>query len=176
MEMRRTLVIVRHAKAEAFAPEDHARVLSARGEADAYRLGAELALRGVEPTAAVVSDAARTRGTWAQIRAGAEENGATWSPVVDFSRAVYSSDPETLLQLVREVDAEAPALMVVGHNPTVATLALLLDDGDGDPAAARAMAGGYPTAAYAVFSVPGEWRDLDFGGARLDVFGVARAG
>ena len=45
-------------------------------------------------------------------------------------------------------------VMFVGHNPTAASLAHLLDDGDPDPDAFRAMSAGFPPAALAVLEVP----------------------
>ena len=50
---------------------------------------------------------------------------------------------------------------MVGHNPTMASLAALLDDGDGDEEAGNEMALGFPTSAVAVFAYDGDWADLD---------------
>jgi phosphohistidine phosphatase len=61
-------------------------------------------------------------------------------------------------------------LVVVGHNPTMAYLAQLLDDGTGDEQAGRRMATGFPTCALAVFAVRGRWADLDLASARLVAF------
>jgi phosphohistidine phosphatase len=63
---------------------------------------------------------------------------------------------------------------VIGHNPTVAYLAQLLDDGEGDAVAAAEMAGGYPTSAVTVFAYDGAWADLAPGGARVLAFHVGR--
>ena len=62
--------------------------------------------------------------------------------------------------------------MIVGHNPTMAMLAQLLDDGEGDAAAGERMAGGFPTSAVAVFELNGSWADLE--AARLTAFHVGR--
>jgi len=67
------------------------------------------------------------------------------------------------------------ALVVVGHNPTIAYLAQLLDDGSGDDDAGREMAVGFPTGALAVFEVTGSWAELDLASARLVAFHVGRA-
>ena len=173
MDTKRTLVIVRHAQAEAFAADDHQRSLTPRGEADARALGAGLAHADVSPDAILVSDATRARATWLAMLAGAETVGAQWRPDEEFTPAVYTADADYLLQLVRERDEAARTLVVVGHNPTVASLALLLDDGEGDATAAREMAGGFPTASRAVFTVHGAWAELSFGTATLRSFAVA---
>ncbi|WP_235735948.1 SixA phosphatase family protein [Nocardioides alcanivorans] len=175
METTRTLVIVRHAKAEAFAPDDHARALTARGEADARALGTALAHQGVRPDVALVSDAARTRSTWSFLRDGARAAGVEWQADAEFSRAVYTADEDFLLQLVKEADPGARTLLVVGHNPTVGSLGLLLDDGEGRPDATAQMALGFPTAGGAVFTVRQEWADLSFGTARLTYYAVGHA-
>jgi phosphohistidine phosphatase len=65
-------------------------------------------------------------------------------------------------------------LVVVGHNPTMAYLAQLLDDGSGDDEAGSQMARGFPTGALAVFDVAGSWTELDLASARLVAFHVGR--
>lgn len=172
----RTLVVVRHAQAESFASGDHARRLTDAGTADARALGAGLVHEGLVPDAVLVSDAVRTRETWQAMQEGARDAGAEWRPTEEITRAAYNAEVDVLLQLIRESPAAARCVVVIGHNPTVASTALLLEDGDGDATAAAEMAHGHPTAARAVFTVPGDWADLDFGGASLRSFVVARAG
>jgi phosphohistidine phosphatase len=53
--------------------------------------------------------------------------------------------------------------LVVGHNPTMAYLAQVLDVG-GSP---QLAATGFPAAAAAVFEYDGPWADLAEGTARL---------
>jgi phosphohistidine phosphatase len=166
----RVLVVVRHAKAEASGPTDHARTLTDRGRGDAAEAGAWLAARGVEPEHALVSDAARTRETWAALAEGGD-----WDldPALDAS--LYAAGPDTALDLVRETDDDVRSLLVVGHNPTIAYLAQMLDNGEGDDEAGNEMAEGFPTCAVAVFEVDGSWADLEMGTARLTGFHVGRA-
>jgi phosphohistidine phosphatase len=165
----RVLVIMRHAKAEPSAPSDHERVLTDRGIADAAEAGAWLGAAGTTPGRALVSDAARTRGTWAALA-----GGAGWDVVPEYDASLYAAGPETALDLFRETDDAVGTLVVVGHNPTMAYVAQMLDDGDGDAEAAAAMNEGFPTSAVAVFSVDGAWADLEMGGARLTAFHVGR--
>ena len=167
----RTLVVMRHAKASQEGPTDFERLLTERGHADAAAAGAWLAGLGFQPDAALVSAAARTRQTWEEAA-----RAAGWSVVPDLSRALYGAWPESALDLVRATDPEARGLLVVGHNPTMESLAHLLAeaDGPGQPLA-DLVAGGFPTSACAVFEVDDEWSDLAFGGARLTAWGVGRA-
>ena len=64
MTDRRRLIVMRHAKAEPFAPSDHARPLTYRGIASARDVGDHLRDGGLAPDYAIVSSALRTRQTW----------------------------------------------------------------------------------------------------------------
>lgn len=168
----RRLVIMRHAKAEATAPSDHERALAPRGSADAEAAGRWLAEQGIAPDLALVSDALRTRQTWAQVAAGAgwDESAA------DFSEALYAAGSDSAFDLLRETDAEVTTLVVIGHNPTMAYVAELVEDGEGDDDAATAMfTRGFPTSALAVFTVAGPWSDVGPGTGRLEAFHVGGA-
>jgi len=165
----RILVIMRHARAEPSAPSDHERVLTDRGIGDAEEAGGWLGAAGTIPGRALVSDAARTRGTWAALA-----GGAGWDVVPEYDASLYAAGPETALDLFRETDEAVGTLVVVGHNPTMAYVAQMLDDGDGDADAAAAMNEGFPTSAVAVFAVDDAWADLEMGGARLTAFHVGR--
>ena len=160
---------MRHAKAEQVGPTDFERALSRRGRADAEAAGAWLAGLGVSPDQALVSAALRTRQTWSSVA-----DGASWtlSPTVD--EGLYSAGPETALDLLRGLDTSVGSVVVVGHNPTMAYVASLLDDGTGDAEAGNQLATGFPTGALAVFAYDGLWADLEAASARLTAFHVAR--
>lgn len=161
--------MVRHAKAEQSAEADHPRRLIDRGRADAEAAGRWLAGENVVPEHALVSAAPRAQETWEALAAGA---GWTVAPSLD--EGLYSAGPDTALDLIRRTPPDATVLVVVGHNPTMAQLAQLLDDGEGDPEASNAMVTGFPTSAVAVFEYDGEWTDLDITSARLVAFHVGR--
>jgi phosphohistidine phosphatase len=163
------LVVVRHSKAEQSGETDHARRLADVGRSDAEAAGRWLAGEDLVPDHALVSAAPRARETWDALAAG-----AGWSVEPTLDEGLYSAGPDTALDLVRGTPAEASVVVVVGHNPTMAQLAQLLDDGEGDPDASRAMASGFPTSAVAVFEYDGAWAGLDITGARLVAFHVGR--
>jgi phosphohistidine phosphatase len=165
----RRLVVMRHAKAEQDGPTDFERPLAARGHRDAAAAGAWLAAAGVTPDHALVSAALRTQETWASVC-----EGAGWSLAPDLDRGLYAAGPETAVDLIRLTPADATCAVVVGHNPTMAYLAQMLDDGTGDADAVAAMAGDFPTSAVAVFSYDGQWDELGVGSAHLDAFHVGR--
>jgi len=162
----RRLVVMRHAKAVATAPSDHERGLAPRGRDDAAQVGRWLRERGIAPDAALVSDALRTRETWEHV-AGA----AGWDLEADLSAALYAAGSDSAFDLIREVDAGVRTLVVVGHNPTMASIAELIDDGEGDVEASTGLVTrGFPTSALAVFTVEAAWADLGPGAGRIEAF------
>lgn len=169
MTSPRTLVLVRHSKAEQYAASDQERELVSRGRRDAAEAGRWLARHDVECDYALVSPATRAVQTWEELA-----EAAGYELDADLDSSLYAAGPETALDVIRSVPAEAASVVLVGHNPTVATLAQLLDDGDGDEEAVTEMNQGYPTSALAVFAVDGEWEDLELGGARVTAFHVGR--
>ncbi len=161
----RRLVLVRHARAGYADSSDFDRPLAEAGAEDARAAGRWLAELGVSAEAALVSAAVRAARTYAALA-----SGAGWTVEPAFDRALYHADDQSALDLIRLVQPEVRSLVVVGHNPTIATLAHLLDDGEGDPAALVAMAGGFTPASTAVFDLEVVWADLDYGGATLTAY------
>jgi phosphohistidine phosphatase len=162
----RRLVVMRHAKAQPTAPSDHGRALADRGRGDAGAVGRWLREQGITPDAALVSDALRTQQTWEEVAAA-----AGWDVAADFSDALYAAGADSTFDLIREVDAGVSTLVVIGHNPTMAYIAELIDDGEGDVEATTALVTrGFPTSALVVFTVAGSWSDLGPGAGRLEAF------
>lgn len=161
----RHLVLMRHAKAEAWGDDDHARPLTDRGRSDAAAAGRWLAESGFVADRALVSSAVRTLQTWDLV-----SEGADWSLVPVVEDGLFTASPESALDLLRETPSETVSIVVVGHNPTIAYLAQLLDDGNGDAEASAAMVGGYPTCALTVFTFEGDWADLDMASASVAAF------
>ncbi len=170
-QQSRRIVVVRHARAEHSAATDQERELLEPGREAAAEAGSWLAGRGIRPDHALVSAAARTRQTWEAL-AGA----AGWALEAVVDRGLYSAGPETALDLMRLTPEATGTLIVVGHNPTIAYLAQLLDDGEGDPDVSNEMAMGYPAGAVTVMEYGGAWADLDAGTARVTAFHVGGGG
>lgn len=117
---------------------------------------------GLRPDLALVSASARTRETVALLM-------AQWpAPApLDIQRALYLAEAPALLEILRAAPDDARTLMVVGHNPGMAELAMNLAAG-GDPEARMRLMAGFPTCALAVLAFPGaSWTELNFQGARL---------
>jgi phosphohistidine phosphatase len=165
----KTLVVMRHAKAEQSGASDIERQLTDRGLVDATEAGQWLANRGIEPDQALVSEAVRAQQTWEAVN-----DGGGWDLEATSNDALYEAGTETALDLVRETDELIRTLVVVGHNPTIASLAALLDDGEGDDEASTEVTLGFPTSALAVFSYDGDWEDLDEASASVVAYHVGR--
>jgi phosphohistidine phosphatase len=172
-EESRTLVLFRHAKSA--WPEDvpdHERPLAPRGQRDAPVMGAWLRDAGLVPDQVLCSTARRARETW-QLA----EGGLGAAPPVSVERGVYESAAAGLLTLIRETPTAVRTLLVIGHNPTIEDLALMLAaaSAGGASSAPDAAATGaldrmrvkFPTAAIAVLEFAGTWADLAAGQARL---------
>jgi phosphohistidine phosphatase len=115
------LILTRHAKSDWDNPllSDHERTLNARGRLAAPRIGAWLTAHGHLADCVLVSDAARTRETWALI-----DRQVPQAMNVRFMSALYLAAPLTIMRILGKVDAES--VMVVAHNPGIAELAFEL--------------------------------------------------
>jgi phosphohistidine phosphatase len=154
----RTLVILRHAKAEPPERYEHDvdRPLNARGRRDAVAAGAWLAELGV-PDLVLCSTAVRTRETWQGVLDGLGPSDD--EPVVVYERALYSGGVPEALDLVAATQPEVAHVLLIGHDPTLSLLSRLLDP-------AGSASDGLSTAGIAVHQFDGAWRDLGPGGAK----------
>lgn len=151
----RTLVIMRHAKAEqSSAYEDFDRPLTPRGRADAHKAGAWLAASGYVPDAVLCSPSTRTRSTWHEIAVALATAVGGRGSAVQYENDLYYQGLNPALRLVRAVDPSASTVLLVGHNPTVSALSMRLDE-----SATRAEPG-LKTAGIAVHEVMTDWSDI----------------
>jgi len=166
----RRLLVMRHAKAETVAPTDHARRLVHRGVRDAEEAGRWARAEDLLPDHAFVSTASRAVETWSAFR-----EAAGLDVDAELDGGLYAAGPDGAIGLLRTAPADARTVMVVGHNPTMAQLAHLLDDGTADPDAFAGLTAGFATSAVAVLEVPGEWAGLDHATARIVALHLGRA-
>jgi phosphohistidine phosphatase len=177
----RRLVLLRHAKS-AWPPgvADHERPLAPRGQRDAPAMGRWLRDAGCVPDQVLCSTARRARETWQLAQAGLAA-----APPVTFERGVYEGTAAGLLALIRRTPAAVGTLLVIGHNPAIEELALMLAAVSPGPAenpapdaassgALERMRAKFPTAAIAVLGFGGTWRALAQGRARLAAFVTPR--
>lgn len=144
---RRTIVLLRHAKAEQHDEmADTERGLTPRGHSDAAHVGDWLASRDLWPDIVICSPARRTRQTWHEVSAAGPQVPAQFEPLL------YGGTAHDLLALVRQVDTGAHRLLVIGHNPTISYFSALLDP-------AGASDEGLRTCGVAVHEFSGDWAE-----------------
>jgi phosphohistidine phosphatase len=122
-----------------------------------------MAEQSVVPELVLVSSAARAQSTCAEVLAGLATGVDPRVRVLD---GLYDADADDVLSAcAHEVAATTSTVLVIGHNPTIAETAELLQ------AERERVDLSFPTAAYAVFGLDSEWADVGPGaGAFLDSF------
>jgi phosphohistidine phosphatase len=167
----RTIVLLRHAKADWPQVPDHERPLADRGRQDAPAAGRRLADDGLSPDLALCSTAARTRETW---KLAAHE--LPHRPRTVYEERLYEATLGDLLALLGETPEDIGSVLLVGHNPGMHALAdALAGSADGDALALMNRVG-FPTAAFAVLTFTGRWKSVEHGVARLTAFWAPHPG
>jgi phosphohistidine phosphatase len=161
------LTLLRHAKSGWDDPglRDFDRPLNRRGRKAAHAVGRAMRAEGMAFDAVIASPAVRVVETLRDLR---ESYGRGLDARED--PALYLANPSVILEKVQEVDDGIERLLVVGHNPGLEQLALLLS-GSAEEGLIEALAAKYPTAAVAVirFEVD-RWADVAEGGGTLTRF------
>ncbi|MET0270842.1 MAG: histidine phosphatase family protein [Sphingomonas sp.] len=161
------LTLLRHAKSGWDEPvaRDFDRPLNAKGRRAARRIGEWLRQEGVRADHVVGSPAIRVVETLEELAVGL---GETLAPAWD--RRVYLASASTLLDVVQEAPDAADTLMLVGHNPGLEDLALLLIP-DTDGARREEVEEKFPTAAIAEIEFDVDrWKDVGANGGTLRRF------
>lgn len=160
------LLLFRHAKSswDDHTLIDHDRLLSKRGITAAPRMAQAMVDKGYLPDAIICSTAVRTRQTLKLILPILREHH---EPTVQFESSIYEAAPQSLARCIRAIRDEANPLMLVGHNPGMQMLAMLLGDG-AESVAQQRLETKFPTAALAVLDFEADsWADIKAGSGRL---------
>ena len=118
----------------------------------------------------LVSHAVRARQTWDIAWETMKDRVA--APQVEILPELYGADPAQILETIRTatIPANPKQLLLVGHNPGMHEIALMLIGG-GDPAGARALADNLPTAGLAIFDFDvKDWGDVAYRRGKLVLF------
>ena len=161
----RTLVVLRHAKSSPGDPRDRDfdRPLNERGRDSAAAVGQFMRDREWAFDLVLASPAVRVRQTIEGIE---ETYGRALDP--DFREPLYNAPAATLLRQLRSIDDQVQKVLLVGHNPGLQELVLLLADAASDDI--RGVAANFPPAALAELEVRGGWHDLRPGSCPLIAF------
>jgi phosphohistidine phosphatase len=163
MSAAKQLFVLRHAKSSWDDPgiDDHDRPLAPRGRRAVQVLAEHIKANAIVPSLVLCSSARRTRETLEGVSPPGE---ALIEP------ELYGASAGTILERVRQVPLEIPAVMVIGHNPAMQMLVLRLAaagadvDDDGDLATVQRK---FPTGALATLSFDCAWSELRPGIAQL---------
>ena len=164
------LWLLRHAKSDWGDPNlaDHDRPLAPRGERDAERMGAYLDREAIRPAFVACSSGLRARQTLARVLAGL---GTELD--VRIESGLYTFVAASLLERLQGIHDDVSSVMLVGHNPAIQDLTLLLagrGSGLGDVEAK------FPTCALAEIELPPvAWHDVRRGVGNLTRFVTPRS-
>jgi phosphohistidine phosphatase len=159
-----TLYLLRHAKSSWEEPglPDQDRSLAPRGRRATRLLAEHLRREGISPQLVLCSSARRARETLDGIAPalGAEVE-------VQVEADLYSAAAGDLIERLHAISSEVESALLIGHNPTMQSLALSL--------AARGeqletVAQKYPTGALATLTFERSWPELGPGDAELVAF------
>ncbi|WMS44468.1 histidine phosphatase family protein [Acuticoccus sp. MNP-M23] len=149
----RRLIIMRHARAEAGSGKpDFDRMLDPRGWHEAGDVGAALAEAGLLPDMVLCSAARRTRDTLAAIMPHLSRDCT-----IRILGEIYNAEPPALCNLLGR--ASGQTILLIGHNPTVHSLALDLAGEN-----AGKVGNSFPTSTAAVFTIGAALDTADFKG------------
>lgn len=163
----RRLLLFRHAKAENSEPgmEDRARVLVERGRRDAGRIGAYMTGHALIPDRVVMSPAARTQETWKYT-----SNVMHPAPGAMTKEQLYDATPQAILGVIMATPSNVHSLLIIGHNPSLHELALMLI-ASGDIDARERLREKLPTAGLIIIDFAyDDWSKLHPESGRLERF------
>ncbi|MBA0050516.1 histidine phosphatase family protein [Streptomyces sp. AJS327] len=169
VDVSRTLVFLRHAKADWPQVPDHERPLAERGRKDAPVAGEWLAAQGIDPQLALCSTAARTRETWKLAAPKLPRR-----PRTVYEERLYDAPAGQVIEVLNDLPDEVREVLVIGHNPGMQNVSEVLS-GSADEEAGARMALGFPTSAVAVVSYTGAWKSLGPGAGALTTFWTPHA-
>lgn len=155
----RRLYLLRHAKSswKERGLADHERPLAGRGRRAAKAMGRYLREEGIAPELVLCSTARRARETLERIELGDGD--------VRFEDELYAADADTLLARLKRIPTAVGSAMLIGHNPGIQQLALVLAR---HGSAAHELDAKFPTAALATLAFRARgWDALDRGAAAL---------
>jgi phosphohistidine phosphatase len=158
------LTIMRHAKSDwgDTQLDDFDRPLNDRGHKAAKAVGRALMRRRVRFDLVLASPALRVRETIDGV-----EHGYGKSFPVRFEQQLYGATERTLADFVRTIVGDVHAPLLVGHNPGLQELILVLTRKDDRDLRSRVQAK-FPTAAVAILKFPApRWDEVEPGSGEI---------
>jgi len=166
---RRTVILLRHGKSSwsDSTLADIDRPLAPRGERASRKLAQYIRRKGIRPGLVLCSPALRTRQTFEAVEASLGKDC-----VVEVVAQLYAASEQELLERLQALPEPVGSVMLVGHNPGLQDLAVVLASrGDCLPQLEEK----FPTGALATLVVRSEsWSALGPGEAELVDYVVPR--
>ncbi len=165
--LMKKLYLLRHAKAEPGSKDlgDKERPLAARGRLACTMMGNYIKEKSYVPDVAIASPSARTSETFERI---VEAAGA--SVPVQFIDKLYLATADEMLHYIRLLSDKASSVLLVGHNPGMHHLALILSRPERTALRIK-LELKYPTGSLAVLGFSGDyWKDVIPGEGTLTDF------
>jgi phosphohistidine phosphatase len=165
----RHLFLLRHAKSSWDDPsiEDHDRPLAQRGRRAAARIADYATKRAIRPDLILCSSAMRARQTLERIAPSLGRDAE-----IHIERSLYGATEDRLMERLQTLPDEVDSVMMIGHNPGVQDLALLVAR---DGPLRSLLAEKFPTAGLATLAFGRlAWKDLDMGSGDLVDFVVPK--
>jgi phosphohistidine phosphatase len=164
-----TLYLLRHAKSSWADPTlpDPERPLAPRGRRDGKRIAKHLGRLRIQPELVLCSTAERTRETLELVRPALGTKRT-----VNLEAALYAASSDELLERIRIVPEEVASVMLIGHNPGLQDLALVLASAGADLERLEAK---FPTAALATLTIANTpWSEVSEADAVLAAYVVPK--
>jgi phosphohistidine phosphatase len=165
----RTVILLRHAKSSwsDSTLSDIDRPLAPRGERAARRIAKYMRKKSMHPALVLCSPSVRTRQTLDAI-----EPSLGKSCLVELSPELYAATDGQLLERLQALPESVDSVMLIGHNPGLHDLAIVLASRSADLERLKEK---FPTGALAAFAVSSEtWASLSPGDAELVDYVVPR--
>lgn len=163
----RRLLLFRHAKAERGVPgtPDRDRALIERGRKDAAKIGAYMATHHLMPDRVMMSPSVRTQETWKACASALKKEPGAMSV-----EKLYDATQHTIFGVIKDAPSSAHTLMVIGHNPGLHELALMLI-ASGDVDARERLREKLPTSGLVIIDFAfDDWNRLHPQSGRLERF------
>jgi phosphohistidine phosphatase len=158
----RTVILLRHAKSSwsDSTVADIDRPLAPRGERAARKLAKYIRRKKIRPALVLCSPSLRTRQTLEAVESSLGKRSA-----VKVVPQLYAASEQELLEQLQALPDSVRSVMLIGHNPSLQNLALVLASRGADLPQLQEK---FPTGALATLVVPGEsWAALSPGEAEL---------
>ena len=149
----KTLGLLRHAKSDwdDVSLRDFDRGLNGRGRRGAALMGSHIREHGVAWDLLLASPAERVKLTLEAARLNVP---------IEWQEHIYLADSDALVEVLRGVEGDPAAVMLVGHNPGLQELIFDLVPAERENALFGEVADKFPTAAFAVLELAiDRWAD-----------------